>query len=176
MVNSEIDRTPRAHGQNLHRQIAALRSAKCSGIFREKASGESVLNRPRLEKALAASGRGDVRVVAEWDRATRSMMDGVHLIERINKRGALIKVLDKPHPDRTTPIARGFIAFLSALAEDERQRIVKHANDGRKAIRACGARFGRKPKPRFASAEGSSQAAARRRERTSPGQVLPLRH
>ena len=48
--------------------------------------------------------------------------------------------------DLTTPIGRGFIAFLSALAEDERQRIVKRANDGRKAARARGAVFGRKPK------------------------------
>jgi hypothetical protein len=28
----------------------------------------------------------------------------------------MIKVLDKPHLDLTTPIGRGFIAFLSALA------------------------------------------------------------
>lgn len=55
-------------------------------------------------------------------------------------------MLDKPHLDLTTPIGRGFIAFLSALAEDERQRIVKRANDGRKAARARGATFGRKPK------------------------------
>jgi DNA invertase Pin-like site-specific DNA recombinase len=42
-------------------------------------------------------------VVAELDRTTRSMMDGVHIIERIHARGAMIKVLDKhtwtsPHP------------------------------------------------------------------------------
>jgi DNA invertase Pin-like site-specific DNA recombinase len=70
----------------------------------------------------------------------------VHIIERIHARGSLLKVLDKPHLDLTTPIGRGFIALLSALAEDERQRIVKRANDGRKAARARGARFGRKPK------------------------------
>src|SRR5262245_22651376 len=52
----------------------------------------------------------------------------------------------KPHLDVTTPIGRGFVAFLSALAEDERQRIVKRATDGRKAARAHGARFGRKTK------------------------------
>lgn len=45
------------------------------------------------------------------------MIDGIHLIERINARGALIKVLDKPHLDLTTPLGRGFIAFLSAMAE-----------------------------------------------------------
>jgi DNA invertase Pin-like site-specific DNA recombinase len=32
------------------------------------------------------------------------------------------------------------------MAEDERQRILKRANDGRKVALAKGARFGRKPK------------------------------
>ena len=96
------------------------------------------------EKAIDDLGKGDVLVLAEWDRATRSMMDGVRLIERIHARGALIKVLDKPHLDLTT-IGRGFIAFLSALAEDERQRIVKRANDGRSAARKLGVKLGRKP-------------------------------
>jgi DNA invertase Pin-like site-specific DNA recombinase len=52
----------------------------------------------------------------------------------------------KPHLDLTTPIGRGFIAFLSALAEDERQRIVGRANAGRAAAKARGAKFGRKLK------------------------------
>ena len=132
--------------QNLDRQIAALRSEGCTVIFREKASGKDVKGRPQLERAIDELGTGDILVVAEWDRATRSMLDGVHIIERIHARGALIKVLDKPHLDLTTPIGRGFIAFLSALAEDERGRIVKRANDGRSAAKARGARFGRKPK------------------------------
>jgi DNA invertase Pin-like site-specific DNA recombinase len=86
------------------------------------------------------------------------MIDGVSIIDRIAKRGALIKVLDKPHLDLTTPLGRGFIAFLSAMAEDERLRIVKRANDGRKAARAKGTRFGRKPK-----LDGHQQAQTRRR-------------
>jgi hypothetical protein len=55
-------------------------------------------------------GTGDIPVVA----ATRSMIDGIHLIEGINDRSALSKVLDKPHLDVTTPLGRGIIAFLSA--------------------------------------------------------------
>src|SRR6478752_8287845 len=133
-------------GQNLDRQIGALRAERCHEIHREKASGRAVKGRPQLEKAIDALGKGDILVVAEWDRATRSMLDGVHIIERIHTRGALIKVLDKPHLDLTTPIERGFIAFLSALAEDERQRIVERANVGRKAAKARGVKFGRKPK------------------------------
>src|ERR1044072_7128729 len=131
--------------QNLDRQLGALRAERCDKIFREKASGKDLKNRPQLEKAIDELGKGDIMVLAEWDRATRSMMDGVHIIERIHARGALVKVLDKPHLDLTTPIGRGFLAFLSAMAEDERQRIVGRANAGRVAAKARGARFGRKP-------------------------------
>jgi Resolvase, N terminal domain len=93
-------------------------------------------NRPELEKAIDQLGTGNILIVAEWDRATRSMFDGIEIIKRIHARGALIKVLDKPHLDLTTPLGRGFIAFQSAMAEDERGRI---------AAKAKGTRFGRKP-------------------------------
>lgn len=133
-------------GQNLDRQIAALRKAGCDQIYREKATGKAVSGRPQLEKAIDALGTDDVLVVAEWDRATRSMMDGVKIIQRVADRGALVQVLDKPHLDLTTPIGRGFLAFLSAMAEDERERIVKRAAEGRKAARKKGTKFGPKPK------------------------------
>lgn len=146
--------------QNLDRQIATLRAERCERIFREKASGGATKGRPELERAVDALGTGDVLVVAEWDRATRSMTDGVALIERISKRGALLKVLDKPYLDLTTPIGRGFIAFLSAMAEDERQRIIKRANGGRAVAKARGVKFGRKPKlTAFQRAEASNRLA-----------------
>src|SRR5262249_46323468 len=52
----------------------------------------------RQEPSAAGEGdrrarTGDVLVLAEWDRATRSMLDGVHIIERIHARAALLKVL-----------------------------------------------------------------------------------
>jgi len=133
-------------GQNLDRQIAALRAERCDVVYREKASGAALKGRPQLEKAIDALGTGDVLVLSEWDRCTRSMLDGVNIIERIHARGAFLKVLDRPYLDLTTPIGRGFIAFLSALAEDERQRIVKRANTGLAAARKRGVRLGRKPK------------------------------
>jgi len=33
--------------------------------------------RPKLEKAIDELGTGDVLVLAEWDRYTRSMTDGI---------------------------------------------------------------------------------------------------
>jgi DNA invertase Pin-like site-specific DNA recombinase len=132
--------------QNWERQIAALRAERCDEIFREKASAASIKGRPQLERAIDAVGKGDVLVVAEWDRATRSMMDGIAIIDRVLARGALVKVLDKPHLDLTTTIGKGLLALFSALAQDERERIHKRAQDGRQVAKAAGRRFGRKPK------------------------------
>jgi DNA invertase Pin-like site-specific DNA recombinase len=132
--------------QNLDRQLGALRAAGCQIVFAEKASGKEVKGRPELEKAIDALGSCDVLILAEWDRATRSMFDGIGIMQRVHARGAVIKVLDKPHLDLTTKIGQGFLAFLSALAEDERERIVKRAAEGRSAARKKGVRLGRKPK------------------------------
>ncbi|MEZ5910605.1 MAG: recombinase family protein [Hyphomicrobiaceae bacterium] len=132
--------------QNLDRQIAALNAERCDRVHQEKASGKATHNRPELDAAISALAPGDVLVIAEWDRATRSMMDGITIIERIARMGATVKVLDKPWLDLTTPIGKGFLAFLSALAEDERLRILSRASEGRSAARIRGVRFGPKPK------------------------------
>jgi DNA invertase Pin-like site-specific DNA recombinase len=51
--------------QNLNRQIAALRAEGCDKIFREKASGKNIKDRPELEKAIDALPTKGVLVLAE---------------------------------------------------------------------------------------------------------------
>ena len=71
------------------------------------------------------------------------MLDGIRIIERVAARGASLKALDRP-------MARSDYAtgqtFLSALAEDERARILSRANGGRAAAKKRGVKFGPKPK------------------------------
>ena len=43
------------------------------------------------------------------------MIDGVAIIERISARGALVKVLNKPHLELTTPLGRDFLTYRSPL-------------------------------------------------------------
>jgi DNA invertase Pin-like site-specific DNA recombinase len=56
--------------------IAALRAEGCDKIFRKKASGKDMRNRPALAKAIDALPTKGVLAVPEWDRATRSIFDG----------------------------------------------------------------------------------------------------
>ena len=135
-----------ANHQNLDRQIALLKRARCKKIFREKQSGREGIGRPQLDKAINALSPGDVLIVAEWDRATRSLLDGIRIIERVAANGAMLKALDRQWLDLTTPLGKGILAFLSALAEDERARILARANGGRAAARKRGVKFGPKPK------------------------------
>lgn len=132
--------------QNLDRQIAALRAEGCDKVFADKATGKTIKGRPQLEKAIDALGTGHTLVVAEWDRATRSYQDGLNIVTRIAQREALVKVLDRDYFDLTTDLGKALLGLLSAIASDERNRIVERANAGRAIAREKGVKFGRKPK------------------------------
>ena len=106
----------------------------------------------------------------------KSIKNRPELETRINRRGCLLKVLDKPHLDLTTPLGRGFIAFLSAMAEDERLRILARCKGGLEAAKARGVRLGRKSK----LTEPQRQEARRRLETgesaRSIGKILGVHH
>src|SRR6201997_798567 len=103
--------------QDLARQTKALKRLGCAVIYSDTASGKSMAGRPQLARALD-------------DLDT----------------GAAIKVLDRSYIDLATPMGRGFMALMSAMAEDERLRIIKRTHEGRQIARAKGVRMGRKPK------------------------------
>jgi DNA invertase Pin-like site-specific DNA recombinase len=132
--------------QDLARQTKALKRLGCAVIYSDKASGKSMAGRPELARALGDLDAGDELVIAEWDRATRSMWDGLQIIKAVIDAGAAIKVLDRSYIDLATPMGRGFMAMMSAIAEDERLRIIERTHEGRKLAQAKGVRMGRKPK------------------------------
>ena len=102
--------------------------------------------RPQLARALDQLDEGVELVIAEWDRATRSMWDGLQIIKAVIDAGATVRVLDRSYIDLKTPMGRGFMAMMSALAEDERLRIIKRTGEGRQLAMAKGVKMGRKPK------------------------------
>ena len=85
--------------QELDRQVRALKAERCAEIFKDTASGKSLAGRPQLRKAIDSLAPGDELVIAEWDRATRSMWDGLQILKDIIDAGAAIRVLDRSYID-----------------------------------------------------------------------------
>jgi DNA invertase Pin-like site-specific DNA recombinase len=153
--------------QDLARQTKALERLGCAVVYADKASGKSMAGRPELARALDDLDTGDELVIAEWDRATRSMWDGLQIIKAVIDAGASIKVLDRSYIDLETPMGRGFMAMMSAMAEDERLRIIAQSVSASKHRNSSSAEAMRSDSSSSLIGVPDSEAAASRRSRLS---------
>jgi DNA invertase Pin-like site-specific DNA recombinase len=161
--------------QDLARQIQALKRLGCSAIYSDTASGKSMAGRPELARALDDLDTGDELVIAEWDRSTHSMWDGLQIIKAVIDAGASIKVLDRSYIDLATPMGRGFMAMMSAMAEDEHLRIIgASTKDGKLRARRASAWAASRSLP--PPDQGGPPAACRGRADAQPCQELRRQH
>ena len=130
--------------QNLDRQRDQLQQDGCERIYEEKVSGARS-DRPELGRLLDALREGDVVVVAELSRLSRSVRDLFSIVGQINERGAEIKSLKEPWLDTTTPQGRLLFTFFSGISEFEREIIRERTIEGISAARARGRNGGHPP-------------------------------
>ncbi len=96
-------------------QAAALKTAGCERIFREKASGGR-WDRPELHRLLDQLRKGDVLVVWKLDRLSRSLRDVLTIMERLGEAGAGFRSLTEAI-DTTTPAGRMTMQMVGAFAD-----------------------------------------------------------
>ena len=133
------------NGQSLGDQIAALRAAGATMIYKEKISGLRA-DRPQLAKMIKALSAGDVLVVSRLDRLARSTRDLLNIVDAIAKAGASFKSIADAWADTTTPHGKLMLTVLDGLAEFEHSLIKARTDAGRERAKAAGVRFGRKHK------------------------------
>jgi DNA invertase Pin-like site-specific DNA recombinase len=114
-------------------QVAALKAAGVSKMFREVASGAKT-DRVQLPKAIAALGARDVLVVTRLDRLARSTCDLLNTLVTITNRRAGFRSLGDTWADTTTPHGRLMLAVLGGLAEFERDLIRARTGEGREPV------------------------------------------
>lgn len=105
----------------------------------EVQSGKSLRRRPVLEQVIARIERGeaDALVVSKLDRLSRSVMDFGTVVERAQRKGWAIVVID-PAIDMTTPNGRLLANMLVSIAQWEREMIGQRTREGLAAKRAAG--------------------------------------
>lgn len=109
-------------------------------------SGKSTAKRKGLHAALALveGDQADALVVAKLDRLARSMVDFAQLLERAQKHGWHLVVLDLA-VDTTTPHGEFLAHVMGALAQWERRIIGQRTKEGLAVRRSQGVRLGRPP-------------------------------
>ncbi len=117
-------------------QSEALRSAGCTEIFQEQASGGSRA-RPVLARVLERVGKGDTLVVVRLDRLARSLSHLLEVIEQLEARGAFFRSLQDPI-DTASPQGKFTLQVLGAAAEFERALIRERTKAGLASAQARG--------------------------------------
>src|SRR3954469_10506065 len=130
--------------QDTAAQVSALKSAGCKRVFEDKASGGR-WDRPELHRLLDQLRDGDTLVVWKLDRLSRSLKDLLHILERVEARGARFRSLTEAG-DPSGPAGRMLRQMLGSLAEFERAMVRERTRAGLKAAAVRGRKGGRQPK------------------------------
>lgn len=113
-------------------------------VFEDAGASGKDLKRPGLQDALALveSGAADVLCVSKLDRLSRSVHDFSGLLQRAQRRGWSLSVLDL-QLDTSSPSGALVANVMASVSEWERRIIGARTKDALAARRAAGVQLGR---------------------------------
>jgi len=137
-------------GQNLDAQRDALQQAGCVRIFTDTMTGAR-MDRPGWERLLEYVRPGDLIVVSELSRLTRSLRDLLDTSTLLDQRQVNLVSL-RENIDTTSATGRCFLSVMGAIHQMERERKAERAAAGRASAKARG-RTGGRPRTETATLE-----------------------
>ncbi len=128
--------------QKLDRQTDILNQYGVDKIFEEKITGTK-RDRQELNKMLEMLREGDIVVVTDLTRLSRSTKDLFDIVETINNKGAEIKSLKESWLDTTTPQGKLLFTIFAGLSQFERDLIADRTKEGLASAKKRGKVLGR---------------------------------
>lgn len=150
-----------------HRDLTAAGVGK---LFSEQVSSVDVAKRTQLEAALDYLRDGDTLVVTRLDRLARSVAHLLQIVERIEAKGAALRILNL-NLDTATPTGKLMMTVMGGVAEFERAIMLERQREGIAKAKAEGKYKGRAPTAR---AKGDEIRAMRASGKTVPQIVEAL--
>lgn len=144
--------------RQLH-QAAEMAGYTSIELVREEGrSGKNISGRPALTDALKRLDAGDAKAlfVTRIDRLARSTQDFLSIVDRANKNGWRLVMLDL-NLDTSSYQGRFVVTIMSALAEMERGIIAERQRDVHKDRRARGVVWGKDMGPKNKTPEDIKQ-------------------
>src|SRR5829696_3224885 len=129
-------------------QHDALSAVGCERTFSEQVS--SVGKREQLEAAISFARDGDTFVITRLDRLARSTQDLLSIVERLDRKGVALRILDFAGSaiDSTKAVDKLLIMVFAAFAEFERNLMLERQREGIAKAKADGKYRGRAPTAR----------------------------
>lgn len=132
--------------QKLDRQIDELieYGVDKRNIYQEKITGTK-FDRPQLANLIEDLQDGDIVIIADLTRVSRSTTDLLMIIDRIKSKGASIKSLKDTWLNTTSenPYNQFLLTVFSSLSQLERDLISSRVKEGLAAAKARGKNGGR---------------------------------
>lgn len=125
----------------LQKKVNALPAdAQWMGFFFDEAVSSKVYwwDRPIGGAMLAMLNPGDIVVCAKFDRACRSTMDWLKIVEMLNLRQIRLVLVDMPGLDSSTPNGRFCSTIIAAVKQLEREAICQRTRDALQAKKRRG--------------------------------------
>lgn len=97
-------------------------------IYLEKVSGKNV-NRPELQKLLSLLTEGDILIVHDFSRLSRSTADLLNIVDDLNSRGVTL-ISNKENLDTSTPTGKLMLTMIGAINEFERTNLLERQAEG----------------------------------------------
>jgi len=129
--------------QSLNRQLDQLKEFSCDEILQEKITGTKK-DRPELDRLLDKLRDGDILLVCDLSRLSRSVKDLFSLVEVIQKKGANVKSLKESWLDTTTPQGKLLFTIFAGISQFEADIISQRTKEGLASARSRGRIGGRK--------------------------------
>ena len=128
--------------QKLDRQTDLLNEYGVERIIEQKITGTK-RERQELNKMLDMLREGDIVIVADLTRLSRSTKDLFEIVETIHSKGAEIKSLKESWLDTTTPQGKLLFTIFAGLSQFERDLISDRTKQGLESAKNRGAKLGR---------------------------------
>lgn len=127
--------------QNLDAQIDNLKGAGCVRVFTDTISGTKT-QRKGWEELMAYIRSGDVLVITELSRMSRSLSHLLGIVEDLKVRQVEFKSL-RENIDTSSATGRAFLSIMGAVSQMELEIKSERAEAGRAAAKARGKSGGR---------------------------------
>jgi putative DNA-invertase from lambdoid prophage Rac len=134
--------------ENQREQIARAGYAIRPKFFIEEQISGSVpaTQRPGFQRLLERMDDGDTLVVTKLDRIGRDSIDVQQTVERFQREGIRLVVLQLGNLDLTSSAGALMVKMLAAVADFERDLIIERTQAGQARARAAGTHMGRPAK------------------------------